>query len=160
MTQLSAHFTLEEFDHGSGVPPESIPVLTFLCAEVLEPAREFADCPFLVTSGHRSVEANAAAKGQPNSEHIYTVDHCACDFVPQGRPTREIFDWMRMNPMLPYHQLILEHGASSTVIHVSLNQLKPGVRSVKEGATHNAEPYVNVDRVDYIPPDTREVTAE
>jgi hypothetical protein len=44
----------------------------------------------------------------------------------------------------------LEHSANgSSVVHVSMNKRMPGVRSVLEGATHNAEPYVKVDHVEY-----------
>jgi hypothetical protein len=62
---------------------------------------------------------------------------------------------MRNNPVLPFHQLILEHGANgSSVVHVSLNRRMPGVRSVLEGFVHNQEPYTKVDHVDYAPPST------
>lgn len=120
-----------------------------LCNEILEPARAQFDQPFIITSGYRSPESNDQAHGIANSEHIATSQYCAADFSSWG--IRAIFDWMRNNPALPFHQLILEHGQNSTVIHVSWNRLKPGVRSVLEGATHNAEPYVAVDHVEFNP---------
>ena len=147
---ITDHFGVEEFDQDGPIPPEASPVLEVLCAEVLEPTREFAGTALLITSGHRPPEANTAAHGQPNSEHMYTADHCACDFYQSVRPMRELFDWMRQNPKLPFHQLILEHSANgSSVIHVSVNRSMPGVRSVLEGSTHNASPYIQVDHVAY-----------
>jgi len=154
--KFSPNFDKKEFERGSDgapVPVEALSIFTFLCEEVLEATRSWAGVPLKVTSGYRSPTANAAAHGQPNSEHVATVDKCAADFYPDGRPAREVFDWMRTNATLPYHQLILEHGSSgSSVIHVSVNRELPGVRSVLEGATHNAEPYISVDHVPYVAP--------
>lgn len=147
---MSEHFALEEFDQDGPVPAEALPVLAILCTDVLEPAREFAGTSFLITSGNRPPKVNAAAHGQPNSEHIYTAEHVACDFYQSLRPMREIFDWMRLHPSLPYHQLILEHSPNgSSVIHVSVNIARLGVRSVLEGATHNSGPYIKMDHVEY-----------
>jgi len=128
-------------------------VLTELCQTVLDVVREqFGE--LTITSGYRPPAANAEAHGQPNSEHIYTSRKCAADFMASGEPIqRNVFDWMRENPTLPYHQLILEHGANgSSVVHVSINLDMPGVRSVLEGATHNASPYVKIDHVAYVAP--------
>jgi hypothetical protein len=149
---LSAHFDVNEFDGDAPIPPACLPVLTDLCEQVLEPTRAQFGVPLEITSGYRPPLANAEAHGQPNSEHIYTPAWCAADFVVNGVSPRAVFDWMRNNSSLPYHQLILEHGQNSTVIHVSVNKLEPGVRSVLEGATHNAVPYIKVDHVDYAPP--------
>jgi len=154
MVMLSTHFDLQEFEHEVNVPAVAIPTYAYLCENVLEPVRrEFGSLG--ITSGYRSSESNAKAHGQPNSEHIATADYCAADFYFIAMPgqARMIFDWMRNNPMLPFHQLILEHSAKgSSVIHVSYNRTKPGIRSVLEGATHNAQPYVKVDYVAYNPP--------
>lgn len=151
---LSEHFYLEEFDKDGAIPPACLPVLTDLCTQVLEPVRAFCGCPLEITSGYRPPLANAEAHGQPNSEHIYTPAWAAADFaIPNNTPSvRSVFDWMRNNPSLPYHQLILEHGQNSTVIHVSVNKRMPGARSVLEGATHNAVPYIKIEHVDYVPP--------
>jgi hypothetical protein len=151
---LSDHFDLNEFDQDGAILPACLPVLTNLCQSVLEPIRaQFG--PLLVTSGYRPPLANAEAHGQPNSEHIYTPAWAAADFAPPaGVSPRSVFDWCRKNPSLPYHQLILEHGQVSTVIHVSINLRMPGVRSVLEGATHNAVPYIKIEHVDYAPPST------
>lgn len=162
--QLSPHFGSKEFEIDAPIPLECIPIFKRLCNEILEPARVYDGAAFTITSGYRDPAANAEAHGQPNSEHMATEHFCACDFVPTGSlpgggnatragVTREVFDWMRNNPALPFHQLILEHGQNgSSVIHVSINDQKPGIRSVLEGATHNAEPYAKVDYVAYNPP--------
>lgn len=149
---VSLHFNLAEFSIDGEIPDACLPVLKDLCALVLDPAREFNNGPLEITSGYRPPLANAEAHGQPNSEHIYTPAWAAADFFSAIRTPRDIFDWMRNNPNLPFHQLILEHGANgSSVVHVSINRNMPGVRSVLEGATHNSEPYVKVSHVDYAP---------
>jgi len=59
---------------------------------------------------------------------------------------------MRNNPYLPFHQLILEHGKDgSSIIHVSINKMMPGIRSVLEGSEHN-DPSKQNRHVAYIPP--------
>ena len=154
MTQLTEHFTLEEFQKGAEIPPVCVGIFTELAQQILEPVRAEFDAPLLITSGYRSPTENAEAHGQPNSEHIATSSMCACDFFIAGHLSqRSIFDWMRLNPALPFHQLIFEHGANdSSVIHVSINKLMPGVRSVLEGSEHNASAYVKVDHVAFQPP--------
>lgn len=158
MTLLSPHFSLEEFSQDGPIDEACIPILARLCAEVLEPTREQAGTALKITSGNRPSAANAEAHGQPNSEHLYSPAWAAADFVilNNAPPMRSIFDWMRLNPALPYHQLILEHGQVSTVIHVSINSQMPGVRSVLEGATHNAVPYIQIEHVAYNPPNNAE----
>lgn len=148
--QLTPHFALEEFNDKDGVPPACLDAFTALARDILEPVRERFG-RILITSGYRDPETNTAVHGQPNSEHIASRDWCACDFFVPGEPTRPIFDWMRTNKTLPFHQLILEAGSLGSVIHVSWNRTKPGVRSVLTGATHNAEPYVAVDHAPYSP---------
>lgn len=183
---LSEYFDVKEFEHGTEVPESCLPVLTDLCRCILEPVRaKFG--PLVVTSGYRPTAANAEAHGQPNSEHIYTPAWAAGDFFLQPqfiikdglnldmkyvpfdknedlkRNSRMVFDWMRgpEGAALPFHQLILEHSANgSSVVHVSINKLHPGLRSVLEGATHNAEPYVKIDHVAYNPPSNRDAVAE
>ena len=142
------YFSLEEFEKDGPVPPDCLPALTELCQGVLDPSRDWAGCALIVTSGYRPPDANAAAHGQSNSEHMYSRDWAAADFYPADGKVRPLFDWMRLNPALPFHELILEHGANgSSVIHASWNRQKAGMRSVLEGATHNAEPYAKVDYV-------------
>src|SRR5882762_8503471 len=142
MIQLSAHFCLEEFQKDGPILAVAIPSFAVLCTGILEPARAYQECALLLTSGYRDAAANLEAHGQPNSEHVATSEYCAADFYPADGKTRALFDWMRQSSSLPFHQLILEHGKNgSSVIHVSWNRTKPGIRSVLEGATHNSEPY-------------------
>lgn len=150
------HFGIPaEFEHGVPIPDDCIPMFVFLCEKVLEPTRAFAGVPLDITSGYRDEQSNALAHGVSDSEHIATPRRCAADFLPRGRSVREVFDWMRLNPSLPFHQLIYETDSrGEAVIHVSVNLDKPGVRSVLSGATHNAAPYISVDYVPYNPQST------
>jgi hypothetical protein len=159
---FSAHFTQDEFEHPAIIPVECFSIFTYLCEEVLEPVRAFAG-PIDITSGYRDAQSNAAAHGQPNSEHMASERWCAADFVPGShyKTAREIFDWMRTNAFIPYHQLIYETDAQGgAVIHVSVNLDKLPARSVLQGATHNAEPYVSCDYVAYIAPGEQPAGAE
>lgn len=157
---MSEHFDLSEFEKDAPVPDKCVPVLTLLCTQILEPVSDKFG-PQQITSGYRPKRENELAHGQPNSEHIYTSRKAAADINPLQATAREVFDWMRNNSMLPYHQLILEHGANgSSVVHISVNLDMPGVRSVLEGATHNASRYIKVDHVDYNPPNNNEAVTD
>lgn len=158
MVRLSNNFTLHEMEIGMNpVPAVCVPVFAILCVEILEPVREYAG-PLYITSGNRTEANNAYVHGQVSSEHKATADWCAVDFF--CNEVSKTFDWMRNNPTLPYHQLILEKGKVGHVIHVSYNRLKPGVRSVLVGATNNSQPYQQVSYVPFrpYPTDIREVT--
>ena len=112
-----------------------------------------------ITSGDRPPDANKATHGSPTSEHIYTPDSCAADFTFDttfGKlvSMRATFDWIRTNPFLPFHQVILEHGANgSSIIHVGYNKNKLSARTAMEGATHNAAPYQHWECAAYKLPD-------
>jgi hypothetical protein len=71
--------------------------------------------------------------------------------------TRALFDFARNSPTLPYHQLILETGPASIVLHCSYNKLKLGIRSVLSGEENNASPYVAYPHVAYNPPPSQDV---
>lgn len=160
MTPLSDHFEQDEFEKDAPVPADCVPILQFLCQMVLEPIRAFVARPMEITSGYRPPDANKAAHGVPNSEHVYTPDHAAADFsfavakLP-ALTIRACFDWIRNNPALPFDQVILEHGSSgSSIIHISCSKerLAAGVRSALEGATHNASPYTKWEVAAYTAP--------
>jgi Peptidase M15 len=154
MTPLTPHFALEEFAKGDPIPSACIGIFTDLAEKILEPVRSEFQKAIVITSGYRSSEQNREAHGIPNSEHVATTFFCACDFYVEGLGSRFVFDWMRQNPTLPFHQLILESDASGgSIIHVSYNKTIPGVRSVLIGATHNAAPYQKVYYVAYESPD-------
>jgi len=150
-TQLSPHFYLEEFDQDAPIPADCLPVLTRFCVGVLEPIRVWLNRAMEVTSGHRPPDQNKAIHGSPTSEHIYNPQWCAADFefdtaVPTPISVRACFDWIRQNPLLPFHQVILEHSANgSTIIHISMNLAKWGVRQALEGSTYNASAYSSYD---------------
>lgn len=131
------------------MPAACVPTFAVLCVEILEPIREHLQTAIYITSGYRSLEENEAVHGQPNSEHMATADYCAVDFFCPK--VQEVFAWLTQNPILPYHQLILEKGRLGYVIHISYNRLKPGVRSVLSGATENSEPYEQVQHVAFNP---------
>jgi hypothetical protein len=154
MTPLTPHFALEEFQKGDAIPSACIGIFTDLADKILEPVRNEFQKVLVITSGYRSNKENAEAHGIPNSEHIATTFFCAADFYVEGLGSRFVFDWIRQNSTIPFHQLILESDASGgSIIHISYNKTIPGVRSVLVGATHNASPYQKVDYVAYEPPD-------
>jgi hypothetical protein len=147
LIQLSEHFNLPEF--GSGIPAAAIPTFQVMCTQILEPIREHVESAIYITSGYRDVAENTADHGQPNSEHMATADYCAVDFFCPD--VYAVFQWLTQNPTLPYHQCILEKGKLGYVIHISINKLKPGVRSVLSGATNNSQPYEQVQHVPFNP---------
>jgi hypothetical protein len=149
--KISENFDLGEFQKGAQIPLECYAAFAVLARRILEPVRAQFNEPIEITSGYRDAGENAAAHGQPNSEHMATMDQCAADFICDGfEDMRPVFDWMRNSPDLPFHQLILEHGRNgSTIIHVSWNAKKPGERHVLEGATNNAAFYTQIDHVPF-----------
>jgi hypothetical protein len=73
-SQLSPHFALAEFacKDGTKVPSASVPALTQLCNDVLEPLRErFGPCT--VMSGYRHTAYNRRIGGAKFSQHIYDL---------------------------------------------------------------------------------------
>jgi hypothetical protein len=155
--QLSEHFDSSEFEMDAAIPSECVDVAKQFCTLVLEPIRAFIDEPMEITSGYRPPGANAATHGALHSEHIWTARHCAADFTfntSTGKilSIRALFNIVRESSSIPFHQLILEHGANGTsIIHVSYNLDKIGVRQALEGATHNASPYTSWEVATYIP---------
>ncbi len=147
MIQLSEHFSLQEF--GSGIPAACVPTFTVMCTQILEPIRLHVEERIYISSGYRSLKENEAVHGQVNSEHMATADYCAVDFFCPD--VYGVFTWLTQNPTIPYHQCILEKGKLGYVIHISLNKLKPGVRSVLTGATENSQPYEQVAHVEFNP---------
>lgn len=148
--KLSANFDITEMERDAPLPANVIPIYTAICQQILEPARTHAGCPLRVTSAYRPPAFNTAAHGQPNSEHMATSEHGAVDFYPINGQVRELFDWMRNNPVLPFHQLILETSANgSEILHVSMNLAMPGVRSVLTGMTNNLTAYQKVDHAPF-----------
>ena len=157
--KLSDHFDSAEF---GTVPAECLPIFEYLCQNILEPIRAHVGGPITITSGYRSVESNKAAHGVPGSEHVATPEHCAADFTfnttfGQMVSVRAVFDWIRTNASLPFHQVILEHSANgSSIIHISCAKDKLEQRSALEGSTHNASPYTKWEVANFKLPDETE----
>lgn len=141
--QLSTNFQREEFELEGPMPEECVAAYTFLAVNILEKIRAHFEEEMEITSGDRNAAGNAAAHGNEHSEHMATADYCAADWtMPRFRgDMRGIFDWIRLHSGLPFHIVTLEHGDSEDVIHISWNR-DATERLAKEGATHNAAPYV------------------
>lgn len=123
--KLTGHFTLEEMTRSAtavalGIDntpdTEAVENLKNLCTEVLEPLRQWAGVPVIVSSGYRSPELNRAVGGVPHSQH--RKGEAADIRIPnltEGRKYLEfILDHCR------FDQLIWEHDRHGTHwIHVS-----------------------------------------
>lgn len=142
MTNFTPNFARTEFELAGIMPETCVPAFIMLCHLILEPIRENFRQAMIVTSGWRPPEDNKDVGGSPKSEHIATKDWCAADFkILAYRPDmRPVFDWIRLNPLLPFHEVVLEHGAHGDIIHVSWNRFA-NLRKAKEGATNNRTPY-------------------
>lgn len=132
MTQLTPHFTLEEFTDSQtaarkgidNVPPVGSPARANLkrLAEVMEEVRAILHHkPVLISSGYRNPEVNAAVGGSKSSVHMSGL---ACDFSCPGFGTplaicKALEPHMRL---LGIDQLIHEYG---TWVHLGLSGKAP-----------------------------------
>lgn len=149
MTRLTQHFNLEEFERDGVMPPACIPMYGLLCAKVLEAVRAKFNLPIVITSGYRPPALNAEAHGVKNSQHIATAGYCAADFTFLGAvDMRPCFDWIRDQKGLIWDQVILEHGANSEIIHISLTTTV-NRRMALEGETANQSAYTSFPAVEY-----------
>lgn len=133
---ISEHFVLSEFESSatavaSGivnhVPSEYLPHLVALCENVLEPLRQHAGMPLLVSSGYRCPELNRAVKGAKLSQHQFGE---AADLVPSPRYyktqrqrdaiLRDWYDYVKCH--LEFDQAILERSGSKCWLHVSYRE--------------------------------------
>jgi len=135
---LSPNFHREEFERDGPMPDEALASYTALCGTLLEPIRERFG-PILITSGYRSASANRMAGGVPDSQHVATADHCAADWWIAKVTIRDVFDWIRLESSLVWDQLILEHGDTGDIIHLSWS--KTPRREALEGLTGNRSGY-------------------
>ena len=155
--QFSEHFQSAEFEKPDVMPAECFDIFKLLCTEILERVRAYVTKSITITSGYRSPEHNTEIHGSPTSEHVASSTWCAADFTfdttfGMMMSVRKVFDWIRNSPSLPFHQVILEHAANgSTIIHVSINTGKVGIREALEGSTYNASPYTSWECVAYNP---------
>jgi zinc D-Ala-D-Ala carboxypeptidase len=119
---LSIHFSYAEMtktrDPIDNTPDaDSLTRLTALCDTVLEPARALLAVPFMVDSGFRNKDVNAAAHGEAKSAHL---EGRACDFIPAGIDIQKAFDAIRMSE-IPYDKIILETKGLVRWIHIQIN---------------------------------------
>ena len=133
--QLSPHFRLSEFTRSAtaerlgidnSIPSSLIPHLSTLCEHVLEPLREHANQPIIISSGYRCPELNKAVGGVKNSQHMTGE---AADIVPSflhphpSSVLKEWFTWIMDN--LEFDQLIMERASKESSrywIHVSYRE--------------------------------------
>ena len=96
MTQLTEHFTLEEFTDSQTAARKGLPntpptyELEHLehTAKVMEKVRALlGDKPILISSGYRSPQVNAAVGGSKGSAHMSGL---ACDFSCPGYGTPHV----------------------------------------------------------------------
>lgn len=119
---LSPHFSLAEMissETASRLALDNTPNyiaranLAYLCAHVLEPAREELHAPITVTSGYRSPAVNRAVHGVKNSYHL---TGSAADLVCQDMP--RLFKILAANPYVDL--LLFEHSQRSSWLHVQV----------------------------------------
>ena len=130
--QLSKHFKLSEFIKSSTASAkgidntpslEIVSKLQTLCTEVLEPLREYFNCPIVIGSGYRCPKLNSAVGGVKNSQHMTGE---ACDIhLPDETTGKRWFLWMMDN--LKFDQLIWEKSTPTSThhwIHVSFSKTR------------------------------------
>ena len=129
MGDVSQYFSLKEFTRSSKASElhidnrpsvEIIHNISRLCKNLMDPIRELACGPVIITSGYRCPELNFKVGGAENSDHIYGQ---AADFRP-GYPVDNLQKWLDdmyhliIESDLEYHQLIRE----PTWLHISLRK--------------------------------------
>ncbi|NLV52609.1 MAG: DUF882 domain-containing protein [Bacteroidales bacterium] len=125
--KLSEHFDLREFTHSAtaqrqgiaNVPGQAeVENLKALCRHVLEPLREHAGQPVIISSGYRSPALNGAVHGAEHSQHMR--GEAADIHVPNNDTGNEWLAWMMDH--LVFDQLIKERQRRDSPtfwIHVS-----------------------------------------
>ena len=127
---LTPHFKLSEFTKSSTATArkidntpsqEVISNLQALCQNVLEPLREYFNCPIIIGSGYRSPALNKAVGGVKNSQHM--TGEAADIHIPDTATGNAWFEWMEDN--LLFDQLIKEKSTKTSKsfwIHVSFRK--------------------------------------
>lgn len=124
---ISKHFRLEEFlrseyatRHNINMTPPAVVRnnLTALAVNVLDPLRDRARCPIVVTSGYRPVLLNTKIGGSNTSQHVFgeAADIIATKINPYNLCK------MIIDAKLPFDQLIYEFGEWT---HVSFKARGP-----------------------------------
>ena len=122
MTQLSPHFSLEEFTASDTAQrlglnndlPLYLTSAAKATAQMMERIREFLGGPILISSGYRCQELNAAVGSTPASDHRRAL---ACDFRSPavGTPLHLCRALVPEMDRLGIGQIIYEHSW----VHVS-----------------------------------------
>jgi zinc D-Ala-D-Ala carboxypeptidase len=117
-TQLTRHFTLEEFtltQHRGidNTPTPAIIVKLKQTAVVMEAIRGRIFAPIIISSGYRCPELNAAVGGSAGSQHMTGE---ACDFIAPRFGSPENVMNAIVDSDIDYDQLILEFNRW---VHVS-----------------------------------------
>ena len=122
MTQLTKHFSLDEFCRSNTAvrlsidqqPNARVRENLQHTAECMEEVRELLGHPITINSGYRSFALNKAVGGAPNSDHCegFAVDFVCPDF---GTP-REICIKIAEGGVM-FHKLIYE----GTWVHISFD---------------------------------------
>ena len=125
MTQLSPHFTLDEFTFSQtaarkGInndPPTDVLANLQRTANGMEAVRVvLGGAPINISSGYRSPALNAAVGGAKNSQHLTGQ---ACDFTsPRFGTVQEVFDAIRRAGVI-YDQIIIEY---QRWVHISFSE--------------------------------------
>lgn len=137
--KLSAHFNVAEFERSATatrlgidntVPSQFIPRLEQLCKVCLEPLREFAERPIIISSGYRCPVLNLKVGGAYASQH--TLGEAADIQLPKTPYTdwddnlqhtdmdiaKQWFSWLESH--VDFDQLILETANGRDYwIHIS-----------------------------------------
>lgn len=122
MRKLTSNFTLDELlvsqtaarlGLDNTPPPEAIAELERLCTLILQPLRDNAQRPVVISSGYRANKVNKAVGGAKFSAHLYGR---AADLTIPGESPRDTCRRI-VTLDLPYDQVILEFDAW---VHVAI----------------------------------------
>ena len=121
---ITKNFKLEEFAKSetaqrkgidNSIPAELIPNIKALCENVLQPLRDYAEVPIVISSGYRCPALNKAVGGSATSQHM--KGEAADIIIPSKKVGLQWFEWMRTH--LSYNQLIWEtNSRGGSWIHV------------------------------------------
>ena len=146
MTQLTAHFSLEEFTFSQeaarkGIdntpPPELLPKLLILATK-LEDVRNYLGGSILISSGYRSLALNRSLGSKDTSQHRLgeAVDFTCPRF---GSPTN-VFHHL-VDSSIEFDQLILEYpNRNGGWVHISFSsRSRRQVLRIDDLGTHSLQ---------------------
>ena len=123
--KLTEHFSLSEFTRSAVADAngiDNIPSLAvvsnlqYLCQQVLEPLRLWADQPVVINSGYRCPRLNQLVGGVTNSQHL--TGEAADIRLPDKATGQRYAEFILVN--CRFDQLLFEHHSSGTYwLHVS-----------------------------------------